>query len=231
MAKFAALLISLVAGFITVQGLRFDPPNLSRGGKFFSSGVRVAQNDPRCQEDGWFANPDDCTSYYVCKDGASQERHCPEGFKFDSIRHCTLDNDADCGKPDSQQSPSDREVTCPEDYGYFPDPNDCHKYITCTNGKPRIDICPDQTYYINNVGCSFTPGRCPSESSSTSNVCKSPNEMYPVQGQCRKYIQCKNGHPTMKDCPFGKGFDYVKKMCVDFEKARCRSNEIHEILN
>ena len=40
-------------------------------------------------------------------------------------------------------SPSDNEssFTCPEEFGYYPHPDDCSKYFVCVFGGPLLERC------------------------------------------------------------------------------------------
>ena len=40
-------------------------------------------------------------------------------------------------------SPSDSELTftCPEEFGYYPHPDDCSKYFVCVFGGPLLETC------------------------------------------------------------------------------------------
>ena len=40
-------------------------------------------------------------------------------------------------------SPSDSEskFTCPEEFGYYPHPDDCSKYFVCVFGGPLLETC------------------------------------------------------------------------------------------
>ena len=42
----------------------------------------------------------------------------------------------DCSSSDSEQS-----FTCPEEFGYYPHPDDCSKYFVCVFGGPLLESC------------------------------------------------------------------------------------------
>ena len=41
----------------------------------------------------------------------------------------------------SLPSESEQTFTCPEEFGYYPHPDDCSKYFVCVFGGPLLERC------------------------------------------------------------------------------------------
>ncbi|KAG8182552.1 hypothetical protein JTE90_002086 [Oedothorax gibbosus] len=205
MAKLCGLFI-LFAFAVVARGIRIDPPKLERVGKYFAdnSQARITVDDVVCRKgNGLYPHPTDCTQYLACYEGTSKVRTCPEGFKFDSRRHCTPDTDADCGTPRATRiNIHSADLTCPEQYGQFPYPGDCRKYITCDNWNPTSWMCNGEQVYEQGVGC-WDGGVChdsESQQAKTTLTCPEQYGQFPYPGDCHKYITCDNWNPTSWLC-------------------------------
>lgn len=123
---------------------------------------------PKCPPSGTIRlpHPTKCTLYYVCQDGESTIRACPDGLHFNKyIEQCDWP-ETECfaaSRPETQPSvPEDEDEdednatgcvgTCP-----IPDPmdrtihlpyrGDCTKFCKCSNGTPFVMPCPAGLHY------------------------------------------------------------------------------------
>ncbi|XP_055950217.1 protein obstructor-E-like [Argiope bruennichi] len=225
MAKLTCFLVLVVVVLVCAEAIRIDPvqPASSRRGKYFPE---ITRNDPRCKNGtGMFPDPKDCTKYIKCVNGDSQEKKCPEDFKYDSIRHCIPpDDNPDCGRK-TLRSHLDVDEKCPESYGIFPVKSDCHKFMVCNDGIPIIKTCPEKYVYRDANGACIEGDKCPDEASEES-VCKRANQLLPDGLNCRRYIKCVNFQPLKKECPPGTAFDPKKHRCTKDQLEQCKNNDI-----
>jgi len=115
------------------------------------------------QPSGYFADPDNCIQYYHCFNGTVEEHlTCPfaQGKQelYDEANvMCNWPEMVSCGERpicDTQGEnchdqeggggdDDDIDFDCPEDNGWFADPDNCIKYYHCFNGNPEQHLtCP-----------------------------------------------------------------------------------------
>ncbi|GFY41481.1 uncharacterized protein TNIN_328891 [Trichonephila inaurata madagascariensis] len=227
MAKLTCFLLVLVSVVLCAEAVRIDPPRPTfPPGKYFPTTTITKKNDPRCKKNGIIANPDDCTRYIKCKNGNSQDRKCPDSFKFDSVKRCTPDKDADCGK--TVLRGVDPKIKCPKDFGMFEFEGDCHKFIICKEGKATVHECPKHHVYNDINGGCVQGDVCPHHSSEPK--CSKETDRLPVPMDCRSYLHCVNWKGTVKKCPVGTAFDPRKKQCTAEWLKKCRNNDVRNIV-
>lgn len=83
--------------------------------------------------DGFFANPYDCESYYVCSNDRPILQFCPPSLVFNPAL-------GQCDYP--LNVPECAPFRCPEPDGKFPNPEDCSTFWTCVDSRPVLQDCP-----------------------------------------------------------------------------------------
>ncbi|VDO69213.1 unnamed protein product [Onchocerca flexuosa] len=43
------------------------------------------------------------------------------------------------------------DIKCPESFGYFQHPNDCHLFIHCAHYHPYVKPCPPNTFFNDEI--------------------------------------------------------------------------------
>ncbi|XP_071178918.1 uncharacterized protein [Mytilus edulis] len=91
------------------------------------------ENHFSCAKDGLFQDPLNCAYFYKCTRGTSVHLKCEPGNMFDARTHtCNHKMAVTCYTG----------VSCPDDTGLFPYPNDCFKFLNCFQGMPYVQPCP-----------------------------------------------------------------------------------------
>lgn len=116
-------------------------------------------------QDGLYGFPDECSNrFYSCVQGVANENFCPGDFIFDPVRGiCAAPETVDCYQSSTTNSKTTEttqrqtisattvqppvEFVCPEDYGFYPNPENCTTFYQCTGGKPYLKSCPDGLYF------------------------------------------------------------------------------------
>ena len=106
----------------------------------------------KCPENnGKFADAEQCDKYYICRKGAADEILCPEGLLFDDTvpnrEKCVLPHNVNCGAREFvQERTAGIDPRCEKANGIFnfPDPKVCDKYLNCDKGKWRYAVCFNQ---------------------------------------------------------------------------------------
>ncbi|KAL9908665.1 tequila isoform 2-T2 [Glossina fuscipes fuscipes] len=119
---------------------------------------------------------------------------------------------------------TDGDVHCPPGIsGRFAHPEDCTKFLMCSNGIVYVQICGPGTAwnqvlevcdYMAKVNCSTNPGTFPKRSDFNDAIC--PPDQYSSNEQ--KSLNCQQHGTTAMDCPPGLVFDPVRATCAP--KAR-----------
>nr|XP_042897437.1 salivary glue protein Sgs-3-like [Parasteatoda tepidariorum] len=102
---------------------------------------------------GRFADIEDCSAYFECRDWNSMWKPCQRRKRFDRYRKVCLpfdiavcDDGSDHKKTTNgvigTTTPKDDSFTCPKFLGYFPHPSDCSKYYHCISFSPSLKTCP-----------------------------------------------------------------------------------------
>ncbi|VDI82726.1 Hypothetical predicted protein [Mytilus galloprovincialis] len=91
------------------------------------------ENHFYCAKDGLFPDPLNCAYFYKCTRGTSVHLKCEPGNMFDArTQTCNHKMAVTCYTG----------VSCPDDTGLFPYPNDCFKFLNCFQGMPYVQSCP-----------------------------------------------------------------------------------------
>jgi len=124
------------------------------------------------------------------------------------------------------------EFLCPENNGFFPDPEQCDKYYECVDNIPETKFCPDGLLfeasdpnselcdYPFNVDCGDREFVQEPEAG-LDPKCYRANGFFnhEQEGVCNKYYNCVHGFPHVYDCPAPLVFDEAQGTCVREEQA------------
>uniref|UniRef100_A0A1A9W7L9 limulus clotting factor C n=1 Tax=Glossina brevipalpis TaxID=37001 RepID=A0A1A9W7L9_9MUSC len=118
----------------------------------------------------------------------------------------------------------DDDVNCPSGInGRFAHPNDCTKFLVCSNGVGYVHICGPGTAwnqelevcdYMAKVNCSTNPATLPKQGSFNGVICPSD-----VEGSSQhsldknKFLNCQEVRTTTMNCPAGYVFDSARNIC------------------
>uniref|UniRef100_A0A182M7A3 Chitin-binding type-2 domain-containing protein n=1 Tax=Anopheles culicifacies TaxID=139723 RepID=A0A182M7A3_9DIPT len=129
----------------------------------------------------------------------------------------------------------------------FPDNSECetgldgqwHTFPACCNGAYNclnggvwdMVLCPAEFVYnsLAEECVPFTGSECPSRNPGDPTSTLAPplscgtiiNGKLPYAPDCTKYIQCKQGDPSLRDCPAGYVFYIPFSMCLPGEVKQC----------
>jgi len=128
------------------------------------------------QENQRFADPEDCSSYYVCEAGCAKKMKCERDFLFDTLHeYCTYPLGVDCGgrpcedpvhcitttAPPSTTPDCGHVIDCADlgnegEEGYYADPYNCRKYWHCYAGRSEHVMCDgDLVFDVFNIWCDY----------------------------------------------------------------------------
>ena len=152
-----------------------------------------------CPENGLHADPKDKQKFYSCSFGTAYSMDCPAGFVFNpQISVCDW----------SKYNIEPLGFQCPGD-GLYPDPENVHKFYSCSHGKaysmdcpgelvfnPKISVCDWPKYNIEPLGF-----QCPGDG------------IYPDPENVQKFYSCANENGFNMDCPGGLVFNPDISVC------------------
>merc|ERR1711983_662610 len=115
---------------------------------------------------------------------------------------------------------------CPEDNGFFPDPEQCDLYYECIDNIPEAKLCPD--------GLLFEDGNPNQEKCDYPfNVECGDREYVEEPEVCYKFYNCVYGKPHELPCATTLIFDEAQGTCVRPEQGsvyakKCAVKEVKE---
>lgn len=161
----------------------------------------------QCTAPGYFPDPNDCSSYYICEPFANRfnpsRRTCLEGLAYDSrARRCvSISTSNPCRTISCENGSSDFQVY-PGNAGYFF--NCVDRSVNVPSGKiPVVYRCPTA------LGCAFnaTSGTC-------NYACGGSGRMV-VSDSAREFYQCNVGQQALLErCPRNFVFNNINSQCV-----------------
>ncbi|KAK4290514.1 hypothetical protein Pmani_036587 [Petrolisthes manimaculis] len=203
--KMRSTLLLLLAGLSAVAAL--------------PQGLSAVDNNPTlstfvCEDDGVFADSEQCDMYWECKGGKSTRHYCVDGLVFDHFKGlaghvdpCDSPFVVDCTDRPFLQEATHPTLECIRRHGTFedPDPGVCNKYHVCKDGfleathtctgtlqfNPNTGNC-EWPHSANRVGCVTTINNCIKDKS----FCCTGEEQIDDRG-------VSNPHPTfahLEDC-------------------------------
>ncbi|KAG8189269.1 hypothetical protein JTE90_019029 [Oedothorax gibbosus] len=175
----------------------------------------------RCQRpNGMFRNPDDCGSFIHCANWWPYIKTCPGGLHFSpQTQRCDYPCEAKCDKSlhcTTTERPRDPVCTCTN--CLLPNPESCTKYYKCDqDGQSSRQTCPrGQTFDSRRKVCDWAH-RVDCDSSQ---MCPTRNGLFPIKGECHKFVHCADGIPYVKECPANLHFDPVGRRC-EWPSGKC----------
>ncbi|AKT41560.1 chitin-binding domain-containing protein [Chondromyces crocatus] len=134
---------------------------------------------------GFYADPNDCATFYFCMMNNPFPVTCPEGTFYDgSAQRCMQDEAGTCGgpveeapveappaegppvaEPPVEEPPAAPLFECPQPNGVFSNPDDCVTFYTCNGGVADLRGCPSDLHWNQtakrcdlpeNSGCSMS---------------------------------------------------------------------------
>lgn len=200
--------------------------------------------------------PNNCTKYIICQSPIPIGQDCGLGFEFNAaMQQCTTVESAECSIKTTTtvitSTTIGSECLNASSWETFPYPDDCSKYIVCSDGKQQIVPCVSGYYNLDTrrceVGVSETcctgNGNCatattdstgtPTMSPGTTTTVSTPGfPMGPCYKQpdgmlveypnnCSKYIICVMPIPIGYDCQPDLEFNSESMRCEAPELANC----------
>ncbi|XP_065571760.1 probable chitinase 10 isoform X2 [Artemia franciscana] len=232
-------------------GLTFNPDILACDypDNFFPPcGTRFPCPEP----DGYFPNPDNCESYFVCSGGLSYEQVCSPGLVYNvenNVCDFPFNVPPPCGTASEERELVTDDITeepiteptpvwwfdCSIRNGFFPNPEDCTSYINCDNGNAWLLYCPNGTLYDAAMERCTTDASCttsdfirtsPNIQTATPDPnfeCPEPNGLFANPLDCHSFYQCANSIPIFQLCPGNLHFSVEEQQCLDPAEANCQT--------
>merc|ERR1711890_72644 len=187
-------------------------------------------------EYGFYADAEQCDTYYACDNWTISEKFCKDGMAFvdvgPRIERCDFLFNVDCaGRPNLQAAKPTKH--CPRQNGFFPHENAtvCDKFYQCSEGNASPLSCPTDLIFDLKTGTCAWPEQAGRKGCSASEVLEfecppqTPHEastnlhpMYADPTDCQFFFVCLNGKvPRRNGCPFAKVYDIKSGQCSDPE--------------
>ncbi|XP_017841761.2 low-density lipoprotein receptor-related protein 2 [Drosophila busckii] len=154
------------------------------------------------------ADPDDCTSYYICNNGLANEMSCRASERYDAgSSACVVDVTGVCLNP----------CSCGTGIAAHPI---CNKYYQCTDGTPQVVECPA------GQGFDATAEACSAKVTCAANQCATApdGQTFPVAGDDNAYYVCLDNEAGIRLCPVNSIYDDVLGICLA-QPALCSCNQ------
>lgn len=167
-------------------------------------------------------HPNDCSAYYICRNGHRKLLYCPQGFQFNSkINACDYPINVRCWK-----------FVCPLPDGMFKNDNDCGSFWHCSNGIPHFKDCPANLHW--SVAGNRCEWPCLAKCDPTVPTCPPSTTSKPIDPwcpcskclsedpfDCQAFFKCNNGVREKKYCPTGLYFNRSTKVCDHLHNVEC----------
>ncbi|XP_036221756.2 uncharacterized protein teq isoform X3 [Bactrocera oleae] len=214
---------------------------------------------PNCSlgADGLYPHPNDNTKYIKCVDGYATVENCISGMIFSKARkYCDYERkvyEYDSGKSyntlnENHWVPGSTniiregktvdeiegaQIACPANsMGTYPHPQDCRKFLSCTNGIVDIKDCgPGTAWSVEMEVCDFektvncsgrTKLHTTAKSTFTEDKVSCPSNakgLFLQPFNPYQYIECRNGDTNLQSCPPGSVFSISRRLCLSEEQV------------
>ncbi|XP_030561181.1 uncharacterized protein LOC115762940 isoform X1 [Drosophila novamexicana] len=127
----------------------------------------------------------------------------------------------------------ERDTACPPQFrGLKPYAHDCHRFISCANGRSTIQTCSPGTAFnaltgtcdhLSQVACEGQAGRSARlQQLNTQPKCAAGlNGLQPHPYDCTKFLNCANGQTFIQNCGPGTAFSPSMLVCDYKHKVDC----------
>ncbi|KFB49435.1 hypothetical protein ZHAS_00017539 [Anopheles sinensis] len=164
---------------------------------------------------GIFPHPDPtlCHVYISCTFDRPIVYQCAAGFVFNPDTLLCVPGDREqC----TDRSEPDWNAVCSSvSYAFYPDPNECWKFVFCTLGLPNRYTCPDGEIWSQKDGSCRLGNRDTCEVLDVGNLCVGrPDGAIAHPTDCRQYLECTAGQTAVRECTRGLIFDSTVGRCV-----------------
>ena len=108
------------------------------------------------------------------------------------------------------------------------DPEQCDKYWVCEAGQRSVKLCPDGLGFSESkshcdllikIKCGSRT-RLQPPGPRASSLCPRETGLYPLEGRCDQYVDCREGKSHIQDCAPGSVFDLDIGNCVHPDQTR-----------
>ncbi|KAL8560940.1 hypothetical protein ACOMHN_019924 [Nucella lapillus] len=135
------------------------------------------------------------------------------------------------------QVPIPNDPRCLKKTGNSPDPEDCSRFVSCSNGTLiAIQRCGDGTlYWPKNNTCEFADAvvqECGQRKIPDTIIIREEDPLCREDGQapdpksCRHFILCQHGRRTQRiQCPHGTAFSVTSRKCEWHSDVNCANRE------
>lgn len=179
-------------------------------------------------DNNFVANPDDCSTFYICVGELGSVEKCPPGTQFDYLKgYCSFDDDVACKSVEetteaaSESTESESMTTTAETL----------TTVVSTSTPSVITTEKDMTEITQTTETTETTTVV---SSTAEEFCRTvdPNTLkfLPSATSCEQYFICMNGKPLQLHCASGSHWNNEMQFCDDPKRANCQvSLHIFEI--
>ncbi|GIY89871.1 hypothetical protein CDAR_405733 [Caerostris darwini] len=196
----------------------FDPSNQRCEWPDLYTCIEKPQRKECPEENGRFLKEGtNCKKYYECRNGEPTEKQCERDTLFDpSNQRCEWPDLYTC-----IEKPQRKE--CPEENGRFlKEGTNCKKYYECRNGEPTEKRCEQDTLFDPlNQRCEWPDLYTCIEKPERKECSRRNGNFLKPNTNCRKYYECKNGEPELRQCERNALFNPETEECELMEYYTC----------
>lgn len=129
----------------------------------------VLSNECLTRSNGIYPSATDCSSFVMCSGGFETVHDCPEPLRFNKdILVCDWARNVQCDHLDGVEESAGGNATSfdcwGKENGLYPNEEDCHTFIECSNGVGSLFKCPENLI--------FNPATLVCDWPSENNVCQ-----------------------------------------------------------
>ncbi|XP_013774373.1 uncharacterized protein LOC106459308 [Limulus polyphemus] len=172
----------------------------------------------------------DCAAYIRCEGGIAYRGRCPGSLLFNKdVENCDLPENVIC-----EDKPKDPNYNCTSEFGLFPHPKDCGKFIKCSHWMPYVMNCPSKLHFDpaikvcdwpNKDGCHGIVPTKPSKPDGTCDLCECC--FIPDDKDCAAFTRCENGKSYKDRCSPGLLFNPKIENCDFEENVDCEKPKVY----
>ncbi|XP_055620282.1 probable endochitinase [Toxorhynchites rutilus septentrionalis] len=170
------------------------------------------------------ANPEDCSSFYICVDEIGRVENCPAGTKFDYLKgYCSFDDEVACKKMEEVT-----ETTVADSSEMAPITTTTERLTTAVSTSVPTTVTTSKQTTELTESTEATETTTIASNSNAKEFCKTadPNVLnfLPSTTNCEQYFICMNGEPFQLQCASGSHWNDQRQFCDDPKMANCQVN-------